>query len=108
MPNLGSCSSTTTMTIVVNSGTIPTGESLQTFNNGATLASIVVNPNVVDWFASAEDALANINPLSLNQPLIDGTTYYAVNTNGPCASLPFAVTVSVVLSTNDIDFQNLK
>ncbi|MFY8188696.1 MAG: BspA family leucine-rich repeat surface protein [Flavobacterium sp.] len=108
VPNLGSCSNTTTMTITVNSGTIPTGESLQTFNNGATLASIVVNPNVVDWFASAEDALANINPLSLNEPLIDGTTYYAVNANAPCASLPFAVTVSVVLSTNDIDFQNMK
>jgi hypothetical protein len=108
VPNLGSCSNTTTMTIAVNSGTIPTGESLQTFNEGATLASIVVSPNVVDWFASAEDALANVNSLSLNQPLVDGATYYAVNANGACASLPFAVTVSVVLSLNDIDFQNLK
>lgn len=107
VPNLGSCSEIVTMTIPVNTTNPPTGETLQSFTEGATLASIAISPNVVDWFATYEDAIANVNQLNLNTLLIDGTTYYAVNANGPCQSLPLAVTVFVVLNLNDFDYKNL-
>ncbi|MEZ4778277.1 MAG: T9SS type A sorting domain-containing protein [Flavobacteriaceae bacterium] len=74
----------------------PTGDATQTFNEGATLADIVITPPTVTWFATEADALANTNPLPNNTLLVDGTTYWAVNIVGDCLSDPFAVTVTVL------------
>jgi len=73
----------------------PTGDAAQTFDEGATLADIVVNPTTVTWYATEMDALNNTNPLDNTTLLVDGTTYYAVNFDGGCPSEPFAVTVTV-------------
>src|SRR5690606_23072056 len=64
----------------------PTGEALQTFVEGATLADIVVDPMDVTWFATEADALNNENPLPLSTLLVDGETYYAVNIVDGCLS----------------------
>ncbi|MCB0457538.1 MAG: T9SS type A sorting domain-containing protein [Flavobacteriaceae bacterium] len=74
----------------------PTGDANQTFNEGATLADIVINPPSVTWFATEADALANTNPLPNSTLLVDGTTYWAVNIVNGCLSEPFAVTVTVL------------
>ncbi len=84
----------------------PTGDSMQTFVQGATLADIVVDPTNVTWFATEEDAMNNTNPLPLNTLLEDGTTYYAVNIVDGCLSEPFAVTVTVTLSTTEFNDTN--
>ncbi len=81
----------------------PTGDAIQTFMEGATLADVVVDPADVTWFATEADALAGNNPLPLNTVLVDGETYYAVNIVDDCLSEPFAVTVNITLSTNDFD-----
>lgn len=81
----------------------PTGDAEQTFQEGATLADIVVDPSNVTWFASEADALAGTNPLPLNTLLEDGETYYAVNIVDGCLSAPFAVTVTITLGLNDFD-----
>uniref|UniRef100_UPI00404A2C15 BspA family leucine-rich repeat surface protein n=1 Tax=Flavobacterium sp. TaxID=239 RepID=UPI00404A2C15 len=109
-PNAGNCSTTTTLTISINENIAetPAGETLQSFEEGATIASLLVNPSDVIWYVSNADALASLNPLNANEPLEDGVTYFAVNTNGACNSMPFAVTVSVVLSNNNLDLQSLK
>ncbi len=73
----------------------PTGDAAQTFNEGATLADIVVDPTTVTWYATEMDALNSTNPLDITTPLVDGETYYAVNFDAGCPSAPFAVTVTV-------------
>jgi len=70
------------------------------------LANIVISPTTILWYATLEDALANVNPLNLTTPLVDGATYYAVNDNGECRSQPFPVTVSLNLSVDSNDFSN--
>ena len=84
----------------------PTGDTQQTFGEGATLADIVVDPINVTWFANEADALAGTNPLPLNTLLVDGETYYAVNIVAGCLSDPLAVTVTISLSLNDFDNSN--
>ncbi len=81
----------------------PTGDTEQTFQEGATLADIVVDPSNVTWFASEDDALTGTNPLPSNTVLVDGETYYAVNIVGGCLSDPFGVTVTITLGLNDFD-----
>lgn len=84
----------------------PTGDAQQTFEEGATLADIVVDPTDVTWFASEADALAGTNALPLDTPLVSGETYYAVNIVAGCLSDPLAVTVTITLSLNDFDDSN--
>ncbi len=73
----------------------PTGDATQTFDEGATLADIVVDPTNVTWYATEMDALNGTNPLDNTTLLEDGETYYAVQFEGGCPSAPFAVTVTV-------------
>lgn len=84
----------------------PIADSPQSFDQGATLADIVITPTDVTWFATEADALAGTNPLPLNTLLEDGTTYYAVNIVDGCLSEPTPVTVAINLSTNDFDSSN--
>jgi len=77
---------------------VPQGAPLQEFEEGATIADLVVTPANVIWYASHDDAVNNTNPLSPTTPLVDGTTYYAVAIeDGYCPSLPLAVTVNAAL-----------
>ena len=79
----------------------PTGDAMQSFPSGATLADIVVSPSSVTWFATEMDAMNGTNPLPLSTPLVDGTTYYAVNIVNNCLSNFLAVTVEIILSVGD-------
>ncbi len=85
----------------------PTGESNQTFNEGATIEDIVVTPPDVTWFATENDALNGTNPLPAGTLLVDGATYYAVNIVDNCLSDPFAVTVTIILSVDDFGLESL-
>ena len=108
IPNEGQCATTTTATITIN--TIPnlTGETSQSFSGDSTLSNLVISPSNVLWYATAEDALANLNPLPTTTTLQNGFTYFAVNDNGTCRSQPFPVTVSINLSTTEDDFLSFK
>ena len=107
-PNEGQCGSMITMTIEVEIIEAVEGLEIQIFEEGATVSSLVVSPANVIWYASSSDALLDLNPLDLEETLIDGATYYAVNDNGTCRSLPFAVIVNIVLSVDNIDRISLK
>ena len=100
-PATGQCATTKTLTITVNSAAQPTGNATQNFTTGATLASLVVSPTNVIWFATNANALANTSPLPNTTLLVSGTTYYAVNTVGSCRSTPFAVTATVTLGVQN-------
>lgn len=91
------------VTITLLDPETPTGEAQQSFEQGATLADIVVTPTNVSWFATEADALSGSNPLPLSTVLVDGSTYYAVNIDGNCLSDPLEVTVTITLNLNDFD-----
>lgn len=107
-PDAGQCALTTSLTIQVNQVNAPTGESNQSFNANSTLADIIIEGENIIWFATQEDAIANVNQLPTSFVLQNGTTYFAVNTNGTCRSQPFPVTVSLNLSIDTNTFQSLQ
>lgn len=99
----------TQVQITVNSRpSSPSGATPQEFINSAVISNLVMNePNVV-WYATYDDAMKGINPLSPNMPLVKDTTYYAViiGANG-CPSLPTPIEVLIVLGVNDFDLSKL-
>jgi|GEM_PF-5041371 len=67
----------------------PTGEALQQFGAGSTIADLVVNGDNLVWFS---DALFT-DTLSETELLEDGKTYYVLSDTGFCRSEALAVTV---------------
>lgn len=110
-PTIGQCATNTTMTIIVNTTPIPTGQSVQAFNvsnsNQLTLEDLIVTPAQVNWYGSLSDANLGINQLStIETTLVNGATYYAVATSNGCPSVPFAVTVTVTLGIETFENQS--
>jgi len=106
VPAAGQCATTSALTININPFPIPTGTANQSFNANSTLANIAVSPTTIIWYASAQDALTNSNPLPANTLLQNGVTYFAVNDNGECRSQPFPVTISLNLSVGENDISS--
>ena len=102
-PVVGQCLANTTMAVTVNAPTTVTGSATQNFLVTDTLASIVVTPSAVVWYASSANAISGTSMLLNTQVLTNGATYYAVSTVNNCPSQPFAVTVGTTLSTSDFD-----
>lgn len=70
----------------------PTGQTIQTFNDGATVSDLIVVGSDIKWYTSSAGGL----PVSPNTLLVDKTQYFAAQTSGVCeSSLRFAVTVQV-------------
>ena len=87
----------------------PTGETAQTINSGQTIADLVVAGSNILWYSSSAEALSNSNPLETTTVLLDGTTYYAMQSvNGCFSSSPLAVTVTINLSNSNFDMVGLE
>ena len=99
-PITGQCFNTNTITIEINTATIPTGNSNQDFVLGNTIANIIVNASNVVWYPTYVNALNSTFPLSPATLLVNGSTYYAVNVVEDCRSDVFAVTVNTALGVN--------
>ncbi len=101
---------TATLNLTINTAPTPTGSALQSFNvvnlNNATIASLVVSPAGVIWYASLLDAQNGTNPLLSTTVITNGSTYWAVNVVGGCRSTPFAVAVTVTLGNEEFDNLN--
>lgn len=100
-PVLGQCATTTTLAIVVNTVATPTGNASQTFVQGATIASLVISPSNVEWYASNANAITATNPLPNTTLLVNGSIYYAVNISAACRSTPYAITATAVTLGTD-------
>ncbi|OYU82350.1 MAG: hypothetical protein CFE23_01125, partial [Flavobacterium sp. BFFFF1] len=73
----------------------PTGTATQTFCNAATLSNVVVTGTNIKWY----DFPTGGNLLASNTPLVNGTTYYASQSNGTCESLlRLAVTTNITVT----------
>jgi hypothetical protein len=71
VPSFGQCAVASNLTININPIAAVTGAQNQSFGSNSTTGNIVIVPSNVIWFATAADALANINPLSLSTTLVD-------------------------------------
>jgi hypothetical protein len=94
----GSCSSTTSATIL-NTTSVPTGDSIQVLQTGATLNSIVVTGLNIQWYAS----MLSSTPLPNNTLLVSGTTYYASQTVDGCEGPRLPITVQTLLGIDDFN-----
>lgn len=88
----------------------PTGQTTQLFGFTARVSDLVMNQPNVSWFASYNDAVKQVNQLSVNHVLQDQATYYGILTNASnCGSLiPTAVKVTINLSNDSLDLTALK
>lgn len=97
-----SCSNQSSfMVTVTQNPPNPSGASTQSFTFGETLANLVVNGSQLIWFSSQTDASEQTNPLPTSTPLVDGSTYYVVSSNGNCLSNPLAVTTMAALANSE-------
>jgi hypothetical protein len=101
---------TATLNLTINTAPTPTGSASQSFSvvnlNNATIASLVVSPAGVIWYATLLDAQNGTNPLASTTVITNGSTYWAVNVVGGCRSTPFAVAVTVTLGNEEFDNLN--
>jgi alpha-tubulin suppressor-like RCC1 family protein len=85
--------------------TAPTGEPVQSFESGKTIADLTVSGVDIKWYASLEDAANKLFPLSDTLPLVNDSTYYATQTVSICESDTFLpVTVSIITGVELSDY----
>jgi hypothetical protein len=106
------CTATATLNLTINNAVAPTADSPQVISEdiaaNATIADIVISPSTVVWYGSESDALAQVNALDASTVLINGATYFAVNTLQGCVSDPFPVLISVTLGNAVFDLAALR
>ncbi|WP_417443655.1 PKD domain-containing protein [Joostella sp.] len=88
------CESTERLAVTVSISDIlaPTGMTTQSFCTNATIADLQLNETNIVWYDSPTDG----NLIQENTNLIDGTTYYATQTDGTCESTErLAVTINI-------------
>lgn len=86
----------------------PTGETLQTFTTGETLAALEVTTeagNSIKWYTRNE--ALEYTAVETTTALTNGVTYYAAQFNGTCESSYLAITVSEILSTGTAVLKNI-
>ncbi|MES2747104.1 MAG: T9SS type A sorting domain-containing protein [Bacteroidota bacterium] len=81
----------------------PTGDTTQTFSQGATLANVLVNGQNIQWFSGADKNTFSI-PLPLSTVLVNGVTYFASQKIGGYVSTS-RLPVLVQLALNNSAFE---
>jgi len=85
----------------------PTGNAIQSFNQGATLANMQVTGQNIQWYSGANKNAVSL-PLPLNTLLVDGTTYFASQKIGGYESTTrLPVTAQIVLANADFELSGL-
>lgn len=89
---------------------VPTGETVQSFEAGDDLNVLVVSGTKIKWYASVGDATNHTNVLPVTTKIINNTIYYATQTIGICeSSLSLAVRAyNEILSSNEVEDSQLK
>jgi hypothetical protein len=101
--NISGCT-TEILDLTINAPSLPvTGNATQTLLDTDPISTIVVNPSTVLWYSSYAEAVSGTSPLPSSTIVTNGSTYYAVNNDGPCPSAPYAVTVTTTLSNLGFD-----
>jgi hypothetical protein len=97
------------MTIEVQTTSAPIGLNAQPFAVNKTIQDIEVVGVDVVWYHSEQEALADVNPIASDEPIITGNVYYAMQTINGCRSTSaLAVSIENVLSENSFELSQLK
>ena len=102
----GNCSkgNATKVNVTIDNTPAPTGNASQTFTVGNTVANIEVAGTDIKWYTSMTNATNGTNPLASTTLLENGVTYYANQVLNGCEStVSLAVTISIVLSSDEFD-----
>lgn len=105
----GGCGALTLSNVDVNltSTPPPTGNTTQSFSQGATLANMQVTGQNIQWY-SGVNKTASSTPLPLSTVLINGTTYYASQKIGGYESTTrLPVTAQVSLSNTQFELKRV-
>lgn len=87
----------------------PSGNRLQYFTSGQTLANLVVAGSTIVWHSAPTNRSAASSVLPMNTILVNGMTYYASQTiNGYESPTRLEVKVQTALSNNQFKFKDLK
>ncbi len=89
--------------VTVTEVAAPEGEGEQEYEAGETLADLEVEGENIMWYEDEDLTME----LPETTALVDGTTYYAVATEGECTSEALAVLVDEVLDTKGFDMASL-
>jgi len=85
----------------------PTGNAVQSFNQGATLANMQVTGQNIQWYSGANKNAVS-SPLPLSTLLVDGTTYFASQKIGGYESTTrLPVTAQIVLANAEFELNGL-
>jgi len=107
--NLASACLTTISNIDVNLTTTPppTGNTSQSFSQGATLANVQVSGQNIQWYSGA-NKVASSTLLPLSTVLVNGTTYYASQKIGGYESTTrLPVTAQIVLNNAQFELKGV-
>ena len=77
------CQASTSQTVTVSNSPAPTGSTVQTFCNTATVANLIATGSGIQWYSSSTGGTA----LATGTTLTSGTTYYASQTISGCESI---------------------
>lgn len=105
----GGCGALTLSNVDVNLTATPppTGNTTQSFSQGATLANMQVTGQNIQWY-SGVNKTASSTPLQLSTVLVNGTTYYASQKIGGYESATrLPVTAQVSLSNAQFELKGL-
>jgi len=100
--------STTVFINLVDAPEEPTGNAAQDFTTGETISALDITSqtgNTIKWYTRNVNMVYTL--VQRDALLVDGTTYYATQSNGNCESAYHAVTVNEVLSTDVTVLKNL-
>ena len=99
------CSSARTeVAVTVNTTSQPTGDPVQLFTTGETVADLSATGTNLVWYSD----LAGTIQIPTTTLLVDGTTYYVRQTVDGCSSIPFGITAVTSLGIETTVFSNLK
>ena len=107
--DLNGCGSLLIDNIIVNltATPTPTGNTTQSFNQGATLANIQVSGQNIQWYSASNKNVSSI-PLPLNTVLVNGITYFASQKIGGYESTSrLPVLVQIALSNSEFESTTL-
>ncbi|MHA3789829.1 Ig-like domain-containing protein [Flavobacterium hauense] len=85
----------------------PGGNPTQGFEAGDTVSDLQISVLIgaqIQWYVMGEGQLEAVD---MNEPLVDGETYYVTQTNEGCESEPLAIIVDEVLGTPAFSLKNL-
>ncbi len=81
----------------------PTGNSLQSFERGKTVADLVAQGSNLKWYLSETDVINRNNQLLLSVPITEGASYFGTQTVSNCESTEWLKVIATIITGFDLN-----